>query len=181
MASLNDQIVEALPHLKRYAWFLERNHAQAEDLVQDCVERALAKSELFQEGTNMRAWMFTMMRNIFINGKRRRTIADRHLDGLKLDGFPTQSPSQFHSAMLSRTQAAIETLSQEEREAVMALAVEQRAYEEMAAANGAPTGTLKSRLSRARSKLRAAVLTEDDALGPDKGRSAAEAARRGPA
>ena len=160
MPSINDQIVDTLPHLQRYAWHLTRRRDQADDLVQDCVERALTKSELFQDGTNLRAWMFTMMRNIFINGTRRRQVSDRYADSAKRDGSSSQPPAQFHSALLARTQAALERLTDDEREAVMTLAVEQRSYQETTAQNGNPTGTMKSRLSRARTKLRKAVLAE---------------------
>lgn len=162
MSSVNGQIVDTLPHLHRYAWHLTRSRDEADDLVQDCIERAMRKSELFQPGTSLRAWMFTMMRNIFINGKRRQSVSDRHLDGLTRSAPMRQEPTQFHAAVLSRTQTAIDSLSEDEREAVMLLAVEQHSYIEVAAENGNPTGTMKSRLSRARAKLRAAVM--EDAL-----------------
>ena len=162
MASVNGQIIETLPHLQRYAWHLTRSRDAADDLVQDCVERAMRKSDLFAQGTSLRAWMFTMMRNIFINGKRRDAVSRRHLDGLVNDAPRVQEPAQFHSAMLSRAQTAIEALSDEEREAVALLAVDQRSYLEVAEELGDPSGTLKSRLSRARAKLRVAVL--EDAL-----------------
>ncbi len=167
MPSINNQIVEILPHLQRYGLFLARNSEQAEDVVQDCVERAITNAVLFQDGTNLRAWMFAMMRNIFINGKRRQSVSDRHLDGLIHGGPMRQEPTQFHAAMLSRTQAAIDSLSDDEREAVMLLAVEQRSYFEVTAENGNPTGTMKSRLSRARGKLRRAVLAEERPLVPE--------------
>jgi len=160
MSAENVQIVDALPHLRRYAMTLTRSHDEAADLVQDCVERALRKTELFEPGTSMRAWMFTMMRNIFINGKRRGGVSDRYLEGLAKGGPRTQEPAQFHAAMLSRTQKAIATLSDDEREAVMLLAVDQCSYQEVAEASGQATGTLKSRLSRARAKLRDQVLLE---------------------
>jgi RNA polymerase sigma-70 factor (ECF subfamily) len=157
---MNRQIVDALPHLQRYAWHLTRRRDEADDLVQDCVERTMLKSALFAQGTNLRAWMFTMMRNIFINGKRRQGVADRHVASLKHDGPSAQQPTQFHAAVLRRTHAAIDRLSSEEREAVMLLAVQQRSYGEVTTENGSPIGTMKSRLSRARAKLRKAVLED---------------------
>ena len=160
MSSVNGQIVDTLPHLQRYAWRLTRSRDEADDLVQDCVERAMRKSELFEPGTSLRAWMFTMMRNIFINGKRRQAVSDRHLDGLARGAPMRQEPTQFHAAVLTRAHAAIASLSDEEREAVVLLAVQQRSYLEVTAENGNPTGTMKSRLSRARIKLRAAVLDD---------------------
>ena len=145
MTAINDQIVEALPHLQRYACHLTRRRDQAEDLVQDCVERAMTKRELFRDGTDLRAWMFTMMRNVFINGRRRQQVSDRCADAAKRGGSASQPPAQFHSALLARTQAALERLTDDEREAVMTLAVEQRSYQETTAQNGNPTGTMKSR------------------------------------
>ena len=163
MSSVNGQIVEALPHLQRYAWHLTRSRDEADDLVQDCVERAMRKCDLFEPGTSLRAWMFTMMRNIFINGKRRQSVSDRHLDSLTHGAPMRQEPTQFHSAVLTRTRTAIDSLSEDEREAVMLLAVQQRSYLEVAAENGNPTGTMKSRLSRARAKLRSAVMEDGPA------------------
>ena len=160
MPSITDQIVETLPHLQRFAFFLTRDKDQADDLVQDCIERALIKSELFEPGTSLRAWMFTLMRNIFINGKRKQVVAARYTETARREGSSVQQPAQFHSAVLARAQAAIERLTDEEREAVQLLAVEQRSYETVAGADR-PIGTLKSRLSRARGKLRRAVLAEE--------------------
>lgn len=160
MASLNQQLIETIPHLQRYAWHLARNRDEADDLVQDCVERALRKSDLFERGTNLRAWMFTMMRNIFINGKRRQGVADNYLAGVRIDAQQVQNPSQLDSAMLSRTYEALESLSQEEREAVVLLGIEQRSYREVADETGLPIGTMKSRLSRGRAKLRHTLLRD---------------------
>ena len=161
MASLNHQLIETIPHLQRYAWHLARNRDEAEDLVQDCIERALRKSDLFERGTNLRAWMFTMMRNIFINGKRRQGISDTYLSGLRADAPQAQSPSQMPSAMLSRTVEAMDALSSEEREAVVLLGIEQRSYREVADETGLPIGTMKSRLSRGRAKLRHQLMREE--------------------
>src|SRR5690606_895974 len=68
--NFNHEISERLPKLKRYARYLTRNETEAEDLIQDCVERAISRQELFKPGTNLDAWLITIMRNIFINGKR---------------------------------------------------------------------------------------------------------------
>ena len=167
MPSVNNQIVEILPHLQRYGRFLARNPEQADDLVQDCVERAMRKADFFQDGTNLRAWMFTMMRNIFVNGKRRQAVAARHAEGVKSHAQSCCEPAQFHSVLLSRVQSAMEALSHEEREVVMKLGVEQWPYRDLVAETGSPAGTMKSRLSRARGKLRKAVLTVERPLVPE--------------
>lgn len=183
MPLMNCQIVDALPHLQRYAQHLTRQRDEADDLVQDCVERAMLRSALFEQGTNLRAWMFTMMRNIFINGKRRQMVADRHVQTLKQYSPHAQQPTQFHSAVLARAHAAIRRLSDEEREAVIMLAVEQRSYEETTARNGKPTGTMKSRLSRPRTKLRKQVLAEEspELVNGDRRSGSAGTARAAPA
>jgi RNA polymerase sigma-70 factor, ECF subfamily len=161
MASLNDQLIETIPHLQRYAWHLARSRDEADDLVQDCIERALRKSDLFERGTNLRAWMFTMMRNIFINGKRRQGVADNYLSGIRGDFLQVQNPSQLDSTMLSRTYKALASLSAEERDAVVMLGIEQRSYREVADETGLPIGTMKSRLSRGRAKLRHSLMRDD--------------------
>lgn len=166
MSSINALLVETLPHLQRYAWHLTRNRDDAEDLVQDCVERALMKSELFERGTSLRAWMFTMMRNLFINGARHRSVTDKYAAGVQLRGDQSQAPSQHDAVMLSRTFEAIESLSEEEREAVLLLGARQLSYHEVAADSGLPIGTMKSRLSRGRSKLRSRVMGEAGATRP---------------
>jgi RNA polymerase sigma factor (sigma-70 family) len=72
-------LIENLPHLERYALHLTRSRTEAEDLVQDCAERALLKSELFQAGSNFRAWLFTIMHNLFLNKARRNRVAAQYL------------------------------------------------------------------------------------------------------
>lgn len=161
MSSINALLVETLPHLQRYAWHLTRNRDDADDLVQDCIERALMKSELFEQGTSLRAWMFTMMRNLFINGARHRNVADKYAAGVKMRGDRTQAPSQHDAVMLSRTLEAVGALSEEERDAVMLLGAQQLSYQEVAAESGLPVGTMKSRLSRGRAKLRARVMGDE--------------------
>lgn len=159
--TINALIVETLPHLQRYAWHLTRNRDDAEDLVQDCIERALLKSDLFEEGTSLRAWMFTMMRNLFINGARHRVVADKYATGVQMRADRVSPPAQNDAVMLSRTLDAINSLSDEEREAVLLLGAQQLSYQEVAADSGLPIGTMKSRLSRGRAKLRARVLGEE--------------------
>jgi len=161
MSSINALLVETLPHLHRYAWHLTRNRDDADDLVQDCVERALMKSELFEQGTSLRAWMFTMMRNLFINGARHRGVADKYAAGVQARGDRSSAPAQHDAVMLSRTMEAIDGLSDEEREAVLLLGAQQLSYQEVAEDSGLPIGTMKSRLSRGRAKLRARVMGDE--------------------
>ena len=154
-------ILQELPHLRRYAQHLTHDRDAAQDLVQDCMERAVRKSRLFRDGTNMRAWLFTMMRNIFINGRRRENLGARVHDGLRSKARSFEAPSQFDAVLLRRTQLAIERLGQDEREAVLLMAIDQQTYRETSDSNGTPIGTMKSRLSRARERLREDVLAEE--------------------
>jgi RNA polymerase sigma-70 factor (ECF subfamily) len=78
MSDLSMEITERLPKLKRYARHLTRNQADAEDLVQDCVERAISRQEQFRPGTNLDAWLNRIMRNIFINGVRHDKLVKQH-------------------------------------------------------------------------------------------------------
>jgi RNA polymerase sigma-70 factor, ECF subfamily len=154
-ANVGAGVADVMPHLRRYAWSLTRNRDRADDLVQDTVERMLAKAELYREGSNLRAWGFTMMRNIFINGKRHDAVASRHEQYLmRTDALHVQPPNQFEAALLQEVAREIAGLSQEEREAVLLLGAEQRSHRELADETGLPIGTMKSRLSRGRAKLR---------------------------
>ena len=155
MQQLNDQLLDVLPHLERYARHLAQDRDEAQDLVQDCVEHALVKADLYQPGTNLRAWMFTMMRNLFINGARRKRITRSYLEGLCHDGQRAALPRQLDAAMLSETLDALQSLSDIDRQAVIMLAIEDHSHNAVSRRTGVPVGTLKSRLSRARAKLRA--------------------------
>ena len=157
MQNLNDQIVEVLPHLERYARHLAQDRDEAQDLVQDCVERALMKSDLYCPDTNLRAWMFTMMRNLFIKGTRRKRVAHTYAENSRHDAHLIQLPRQNDAVMLSETMTALRSLSDIERQAVIMLGIEQRSHNEVAKRTRLPVGTLKSRLSRGRAKLRAIV------------------------
>lgn len=153
MPEAESLLIENLPDLKRYALHLTRNGPDAEDLLQDCVERALVKRDLFAPGSNYRAWLFAIMHNAFLNKKRRQHVANAHLADLKLNSSPASPPSQEAAVMLSRTFDALQRLSEEEREAVALLGVEQLSYRELAARTSAPIGTLKSRVFRGRARL----------------------------
>jgi len=161
MTDLRNEVVEIVPELKRYARMLTAAEDQAEDLVQDCVERALRKSDLFEPGTNSRAWMFTMMRNLFINGKRREKVSARYLDSVVHNAPQSEPARQFDRIFLTEALTALDDLSGQEREAVRLLAIEERSHNDAAERTGMPVGTMKSRLSRGRSKLRSVMDPEE--------------------
>ena len=151
-------LIENLPHLERYALHLTRSRTEAEDLVQDCAERALLKSDLFEAGSNFRAWLFTIMHNLFLNKARRNRVAAQYLADLKPRLGRAAPPPQPAAIMLSRTLDALATLSQEERDAIIFLGADQLTYREVASHSGVPVGTMKSRVGRGRARLRRMVM-----------------------
>jgi RNA polymerase sigma-70 factor (ECF subfamily) len=159
------QIEPLLPDLKRYARSLARGEDDANDLVQDCVERALVKSDLYREGTNLRSWMFTLMRNVFISQKRRDAVAKRYLQHAMHHGASIALPSQTHKVFLNETMDAIGRLSVQERSAITMLGLEERSHQEAAEETRLPVGTMKSRLSRGRANLRESLRVDGAGMG----------------
>lgn len=153
----NQQIENLIPDLKRYARSLTRSEDDANDLVQDCVERAIRKWELYKPGTNLRSWLFTMMRNVFISQKRREAVSLRYLQQAVHQGNTAARPSQVHSVFLKEAVSAMDSLSEQERAAVHMLGMEERSHQEAAEETQLPVGTMKSRLSRGRANLRASM------------------------
>lgn len=142
-----------LQELKRYARSLAGANG-ADDLLQDCVERALSRSHLFREGTNLRAWLFTIMRNLFVSETRRVKRAGPVIDPEIACATMSVSPSQEHAVLLNEMDRAMPSLPAGQREAIQLVAVSGFAYEEAAALMETGIGTVRSRLSRGRSALR---------------------------
>jgi RNA polymerase sigma-70 factor (ECF subfamily) len=160
MSDFSQQIVAVIPHLNRYALKIAGSPDEAEDLVQDCVERALRKSDLYRPGTNLRAWMFTMMRNLFINRKRREKVSQRYTETVRVESSQVTAPTQVTQVFLNQAVSALGALGPEEREAVRLLGIEERSHREAADAMDLPVGTMKSRLFRARAKLRGSLVLD---------------------
>ena len=150
----NHEITERLPKLKRYARFLTRNEADAEDLTQDCVERALSRQELFKPGTNLDAWLITIMRNIFINGKRSEKLARVYSQREQTRGEHGVKPSQMDHVVLKQVLSACEQLHDNHYKAIRLLCLDEVGYGEAARRMGVPVATAKTRLFRARERLR---------------------------
>lgn len=145
-------IVELIPRLRRYARALVGDRVAADDLVQDTLERAWAKLHLYRRGTDLRAWLFTVMHNVFVNQRRAAkptTPIDEAIPELAQDG------RQSEGLVLRDLDQAIRRLPPEQREVLLLVALEDMSYEEAAATLGIPIGTVMSRLARAREKLRA--------------------------
>ena len=147
-----DLIVPYIPNLRRYARALVGDRDGADDLVQDTLERAVRKFHLWRPG-DLRAWLFSIMHNVFVNQLKARRIApDVELD----DSYPAPS-SPVTSMDLQDLQRALAILAPEQREVVLLVALEDMSYADVSRALGIPMGTVMSRLSRGREKLRRAM------------------------
>jgi len=155
MTTFHADLQMLLPDLTRFARVLTRNEDDAHDLVQDCVERALRKQALFQAGTSLKSWMFTLMRNIFISQRRRVALDKRYVATLDDDCHRVQRPDQLNNVFLKETVRAMDGLSSGERVAIIALGIHEGSQHDLARINREPVGTVKSRLCRGRAHLRA--------------------------
>lgn len=149
------QIVLVIPRLRRYARALTGERISADDLVQDTLERAWRKMHLFRSGTDLRAWLFTVMHNVYVNQVRTGRLAV--VDGEDLSELPEHARDADGLAMRDLDRA-IARLPDEQREVLLLVALEDMSYDEAARALDIPIGTVMSRLSRAREKLRAMML-----------------------
>lgn len=144
-------LIEHLPRLRRYARALTGDLNRADDLVQDTLERALAKLDLWQPGSDLRAWLFTLMHNLFVNQIRikrpQETVMEDALD-------EPVSGGQMEALAARDIHAALARLPEEQREVLLLVGLEQFGYAEAAQVLGVPTGTVMSRLSRARERMR---------------------------
>jgi RNA polymerase sigma-70 factor (ECF subfamily) len=146
-----------IPRLRRFARYMTRDADYADDLVQECLARAIANIESWQPGTNLRAWLFVILKNVFRNDKRREKHEVAHLNRLENEAVSTAPAHQHTQLMLSEIQEAFLQLSADHREVLMLIAVEGLRYEEAANILDISVGTVKSRLSRARNALRSLV------------------------
>jgi len=156
MADFLDQVEACVPALRRYARALTRNADLADDLVQDCLERAIARRGLFRPTGPVRAWLFTILLNLYRNGRRAEARHGEmvHLDSVAEPSTPAPQPGHIALAEMAR---AIDTLPTDQKEALLLIALEGLPYAEAASILRIPLGTLMSRLGRARAALRLAT------------------------
>ncbi len=163
MEDFGAQATAVIPRLRRYARALTGNTLLADDLVQDTLERALIKRHLWRRGSDLRAWMFTIMHNVFVNQIRAR--AANATVALDAEAFAIAAPlNPIDFLEVGDIDSAIRRLPDEQREVLLLVALEELSYGETAKALGIPVGTVMSRLSRARERLRIA-LSRDGAAG----------------
>lgn len=157
MRDVLNLLEEEIPHLRRYARYLTRNIDSADDLVQDALVNAISNASKWQPGTNLRAWLFVILRNSFISDVRRssrnRTTGDFDLATSAL-GVPANQENAYYLTQLAKV---FEHLPAEHQEVLLFIVVEGMSYEETSILLDVPLGTVRSRLSRARASLRLAM------------------------
>jgi RNA polymerase sigma-70 factor (ECF subfamily) len=168
MKKMNDfhrRLEEEIPRLRRYARALTRNSVRADDLVQDTLARALRKEHLWQRGTNLRAWLFTILHNQNVNEVRRaaRDAQVANLQDWSESLVATTDPTA--SRQLRELERALGELPDEQRQVILLVGLEGMSYEEAAAVLDVPVGTIRSRLSRGREALRELMDMEDERAG----------------
>jgi RNA polymerase sigma-70 factor (ECF subfamily) len=164
---LHTTILQILPHLRAFAISLCGNVDQADDLVQETILRGLKHLDSFVLGTNMQAWLFTILRNQFHTSFRRRKREVEDPDGI-FAGMLSTLPEQEGHLDLRDLQMALAKLSVEHREVVLLIGAEGLSYEETAQIVGTNVGTVKSRMNRARTRLAELLhVVDEDDLGTD--------------
>ncbi len=152
--AFDDLLEQEIPHLRRYALTLTREPTEADDLVQDCLERALNKWNRWQARGRLRGWLFRMMFRTHLNRRRdnRHHASQQSLDSLPVE--PSLQGPQESRAECMDTIRAVYCLPEDQRHAILLVAMEDLNYDEAAWILRIPIGTLRSRISRGRQTLR---------------------------
>jgi RNA polymerase sigma-70 factor (ECF subfamily) len=149
---IRDGLLEAIPYLRAFAISLSGSSDRADDLVQETIVRALSRTNRFEPGTNLQAWLFTILRNLFYTSYRKTRLEVEDPDGAfaaRLTSIPEQESKVMHQDLLT----ALQKLSVEHREALLLVGAQGLSYEEAAEIAGVAVGTVKSRTHRARAQL----------------------------
>jgi RNA polymerase sigma-70 factor, ECF subfamily len=154
MSELSRRVEQEIPRLRRYARALTHTTDRADDLVQDTLVRALAKIHLWQPGTDMRAWLFTIMHHQYVNTVRREARERTKVDIEQVSSTLTAVTDPTARRQLIELDRALARLPDEQREVVLLVGLEGLPYESVAQVLGVPIGTVRSRLSRGRERLR---------------------------
>jgi len=149
--------------MRRYARALARERADADDLVQEALMRAVARADTFKTGTNLRAWLFTILHNVYVNRVRGRSARGDEVPLEDVEERLVVPPRQEESVELREIMRVVRSLPDEQRAVLLLVAVEGLKYDEVAKVLGVPIGTVMSRLSRAREAVRTR-LTRGDAV-----------------
>lgn len=164
MPYLEQQVIAYIPRLRRYARALLRGDAgAADDLVQDCLERALSRLALWRRGTDLQAWLFTIMHNLYVNQLRRAHHAPA-LAPLTPETEDVPSPQDGNPISLPELERAMTLLPPDQREILLMVVLEGLSYRQVSVILDIPAGTVMSRLARARERLRRALDGETPAV-----------------
>ena len=153
-----------IPRLRRYARALTRDASRADDLVQSCLVRAVAKKHLWQVGTDLRAWLFTILHNQHVNDVRRAVREGVSVAVEDVAPILTIQSNVFASLQLRDLDRAIAALPEEQRQVILLVGLEGMRYEDVAAILDIPIGTVRSRLSRGREMLRKLMGMKEDGI-----------------
>jgi RNA polymerase sigma factor (sigma-70 family) len=145
-------ILAQLPRLRRYARALVGERAAADDLVQDTLERAWSRLDQWRAGSDLRAWLFSIMHNLRVDQLRRPSLSTSSMEEDFVD--PPARATQADRLEVRDLEFALTLLPEEQREVMLLVALEDMSYQEVAVALGIPAGTVMSRLSRGRERLR---------------------------
>jgi len=165
--SFKSDLLGAIPGLRAFAVSLTQNSDRADDLVQETLVKAWDKQDSFQPGTNLKAWLFTILRNEFYSQMRKRGREVQDSDGAFTARLAIH-PSQHGQLDLQDFRAALQLLPEDQREAIVLIGAAGFSYEEAAEICNCAVGTIKSRVSRARTRLQETLKISGEAdFGPD--------------
>lgn len=156
------QAMQYIPRLRRYARALTGDASAADDLVQDTLERALIKQSLWREGSDLRAWLFTVMHNVFVNQIRSNAASRTVPIDDAIANLP--QPQSADRLEIRDLDTALQALPEEQRTVLLLVGLEQLTYDEAAHVLDVPIGTVMSRLSRGRERLRRLMRGLPDAV-----------------
>lgn len=177
--SLQNELARLVPNLRAFARSLCGNADQADDLVQETLVKAWRSRDSFAEGSNLKAWLFTILRNTFLSERRKRKFEVHDTDGKLAMQLSVKGEQSGHMDLLDFAEA-FATLPAEQREALILVGAEGFAYEDAALMCGCAVGTIKSRVNRARVKLAEILgVTDLDDQVPDEGGARRQSVKAG--
>lgn len=160
--TFHQQLTDHLTALRRYAFVLTRSPDEAEDLLQDCLAKAMASAGQWRPGSDLKAWLFRILYTCHVSRRRRQQVRLRSVTSLEAEmAEPSQPPDQLARLEAARVVAKLETLPEGQRQAILMVAVEDLKYEDAARRLGIPIGTFMSRIARGREALRRAMEGEE--------------------
>jgi RNA polymerase sigma-70 factor, ECF subfamily len=163
---LQPALADHIAALRRYAYALLGDRIEAEDLVQDCLARALSRAHLWRPGSDLRAWLFTILHNIHINNMRSRQthLATEDATYGRHGRAMVAPPAQDAWLELRDLERALDRIPEEQRQVLLLVGMEGMSYEEAARVVGVPIGTIMSRVARGRDAVRRQMLFHEVAL-----------------